>query len=273
MRCVKSRKKGINMKVQYQAVIFDMDGTVLDTGGDLADSLNWALNQTGHKSGYSKSMVTTFFGSGVLVAMTRALACEMGVGQDRLLEIGLEGDTITPRIKAHFGDHEIDRLYQVFKSYYPSHCDIKTGPYPGILDLVGTLKRAGIKTAVVSNKLDEAVGKLAVDYFNGLFDAAIGEKPSVRRKPAPDMTDKALDELEVERQNAVYVGDSEIDMLTAANAGMDCILVDWGFRPRSFLEKKAEEFGHAKEDLTIHLVHEPKEILSLVGISTSEADK
>ena len=266
------RNKGINaegkaMELRYNAVIFDMDGTVLDTGGDLTDSLNWALAQTGHNSCYTKAMVTTFFGSGVAVAVTRALACEMGVGPDRLLEIGLEGDTITPKVKEHFGEEEIDRLYQVFKSYYPSHCAIKTGPYPGIPDLIRDLKDAGVKTAVVSNKFDEAVGKLAADYFKGLFDVAIGEKPSVRRKPAPDMTDKALKELGVDRSHAVYVGDSEIDLLTARNAGTDCISVDWGFRPRKFLEKKAREFMQTGGGLTIRLVHEPAEIAELVGLA------
>ena len=108
-------------------------------------------------------------------------------------------------------------------------------PFPGVIELIRTLKDAGVKVAVVSNKPDPAVQSLCRDYFPDLFDYAVGEKEGVKRKPSPDMVRSALAELGVPAEQAVYIGDSEVDIQTAQNAGLDCICVDWGFRTKKDL--------------------------------------
>ncbi|MBQ8974982.1 MAG: HAD family hydrolase, partial [Oscillospiraceae bacterium] len=122
--------------------------------------------------------------------------------------------------------------------YYPYHCEIKTRPYDGVSDMIRLLRENGIMTAVVSNKMDKSVQALCVKHFDGLVDVAAGEnEPHVKRKPAPDMTKKVMQELGVTPEEAVYIGDSEIDMQTAENSGLKCISVAWGFRTREFLEE------------------------------------
>jgi len=123
-----------------------------------------------------------------------------------------------------------------FQRYYSQHMDVLTKPYPGILELLERLQTAGVKTAVVSNKFDAAVNLLTDKYFGALIGTAVGESEQTPRKPAPDMVFKALERLGADKDSAVLVGDSDIDVLTAANAGMDCIAVTWGFRDRSALE-------------------------------------
>ena len=118
--------------------------------------------------------------------------------------------------------------------YYKAHNAIRTCAYPGIKELLIKLREAGVLTAVVSNKPDNSVTQLAEDYFGGLFDLAIGETEGIARKPAPDMNYLILDKLGVSAEDAVYVGDTEIDIATARNTGMDLIMVSWGFRPVSY---------------------------------------
>jgi phosphoglycolate phosphatase len=132
---------------------------------------------------------------------------------------------------------EIDDIQKIFRPYYKEHCKIKTGPYEGILSLLKTLRKKGVKLAVVSNKQNDAVMELVKDQFEGYFDFVIGEKEGVRRKPAPDMIESCLAELHVNKEEAVYIGDSEIDIQSAKNAKMDCVSVSWGFRKRAFLEQ------------------------------------
>lgn len=232
MKAVESIKKEREFIMAYKAAIFDMDGTTLNTLGDLTVAMNWALEQTGHRHDFDENMVRQFFGSGVKVAVQRALATENGMPQEQLVLIGQEGHEEVDGVD----EAEVERVSEVYKPYYAARCDIKTGPYPGILDLLKDLKVAGVKCAVVSNKPDEAVQKLVEDDFEGLFDVCLGEREGIRRKPAPDMTLWTLEQLGVDRKDAVYIGDSEIDMMTGANSGMDCISVDWGFRSRAFLE-------------------------------------
>lgn len=225
--------------MRYKAAIFDMDGTVLNTIGDLTDSLNYIMEKTGHKHGYTEEDVRQFFGSGVQVAVTRALAIENGIaGYGDLEQVGQPGDAISDKVD----QKEVERIQELFRPWYDDHCAIRTGAYPGISELLKRLRAAGVKTAVVSNKPDPAVQTLAKDYFSGMFDLSIGEQPGIRRKPAPDMTMKALSDLHVTRKEAVYIGDSEIDMQTAKNAGLDCISVAWGFRGRDFLERHHASF-------------------------------
>ena len=132
---------------------------------------------------------------------------------------------------------EVDRVLKVFKPYYADHCQIKTGPFPGILELMQKLRQRGIKLAVVSNKPDEAVQVLVGKLFGKEFDFVLGEKSGIRRKPAPDMTSECVKVLAVPRDKCVYIGDSEIDIQTARNSKMDEIAVTWGFRKVPFLKK------------------------------------
>ena len=217
----------------YKAAIFDMDGTVLNTLEDLTSALNYVLAETGHAHAYGTAQVRQFFGSGVQVALTRVLAIEKGIASyDQLEYVGQDGDAITPRVDAQ----EVSRIQDIFRPYYAAHCAIQTGEYAGISQLLGHLRAAGIQTAVVSNKPDLAVQKLTADYFQGLFDLALGEQPQIRRKPAPDMVLKALKDLGLTPEQAVYIGDSEIDIETAKSAGLDCLSVTWGFRSKTFLQ-------------------------------------
>ena len=198
--------------MKYELVIFDMDGTILNTLEDLADSLNYALKTHGYPQ-RTLEEVRRFVGNGV-----RKLV-ERGVGKD-------------------ISEKELDTLCDTQKQYYSVHCADKTRPYNGIYELLKSLRNAGCQTAVVSNKADYAVQELCKRYFDGLFDAAVGEKPSVLKKPAPDSVNEVLKLLGIDRKAAVYVGDSDVDIQTARNAGMDSIIVDWGFRDRAFLKEK-----------------------------------
>ncbi len=218
----------------YNTAVFDMDGTVLNPLGDLTDAINYAMEKTGHRHDYTQDLVRQFFGSGVTVAIIRALATEQGTAPDDLLQVGTDHDTIS----AHVDSNEVKRIQEIYVPYYAAHCNDKTGPYDRIPEVLRALRDAGVKTAVVSNKPDIAVQTLVNELFDGLFDLSIGEMDGVRRKPAPDMTDKALQKLGcTDKKKAVYIGDSEIDMQTAVNSGLDCISVDWGFRGRKFLEE------------------------------------
>lgn len=236
---------------KYNAVIFDMDGTVLNTLDDLTDALNHALAQTGHAHAYTTADVRNFFGSGVVVAVTRALAIEQGLASyDELEAVGQPGDKVTPQIDAQ----EITRIQDIYKPYYTAHCAVKTGEYDGISAMIRRLREKGVKVAVVSNKPNPAVQDLAADYFPDLFDSVLGEQPQIHRKPAPDMVQKVLRDLGLAPEEAVYVGDSEIDIQTAQNAGLDCISVTWGFRPAEFLKSHGASI----------LVDTPAEIVSVV---------
>lgn len=217
--------------MRYQAAIFDMDGTVLNTLTDLCNGINYALGQCGHRHDFTEKDAALFVGSGIHVAFQRALAMEAGAAPDDLEAIGAGADVAAMGVEIK----EADRLQEVFRPYYSAHCTDMTAPYPGILELLQRLRDAGVKTAVVSNKPDYAVQKITPDYFPGLFDLAMGEHTNVRRKPAPDMVEAALVRLGVEKEAAVYIGDSEIDVQTAANSGLACICVSWGFRGKDFL--------------------------------------
>ena len=216
----------------YRAAVFDMDGTILDTITDLTSSLNEACRKTGHRADFTKDDVRHFFGSGAEVAAQRALAVEKGYS---LREVGALG---VNRRAAEFGVSEeaANAVIAAFAAHYNVHCDDATGPYPGILALLRRLKAAGVQIAVVSNKLDEAVQVLNRVHFEGLFEEAKGERADIRRKPAPDMVFAVLASLGLKPEEAVYIGDTEVDMETARNSGMDCISVSWGFRSREALE-------------------------------------
>lgn len=223
-------------QMKYKAVIFDMDGTVLDTTVDLRNALNHALKANGHQSEYTVDHIKFFFGSGIEVAVKRALAVQNGMNYDELEVIG------TPKDNLSFDKKEVSKVQKEFKKYYLKHCADNTGPYAGILELLEELKKRGLQCAVVSNKPHDAVVKLSEDYFRGAFEYVIGETETIKRKPAPDMLLKIVKDLNIKKEEVLYVGDSEIDILCAKNSGIKCLAVTWGFRSKKFLTEHHPDY-------------------------------
>ena len=216
----------------YKAAIFDMDGTILDTSEDLTAAINYAMGIHGRRHDFKREDGCRLFGSGVHTAIQRALAMEAGMPREELVRIGADENSAVPGIDEDL----VMRILATYQPYYKAHNADLTRPFPGIVDLLRKLRAADVRTAVVSNKPDNSVVQLASDYFDSGFDLAIGEPQGIARKPAPDMNYMILEKLGIRVQDAVYIGDTEIDIATARNTGMDCIMVDWGFRPRSELE-------------------------------------
>ncbi len=214
-----------------KAAIFDMDGTILDTVTDLTHAMNYAMGEAGHRCDFTGQDTRFFFGSGAKVAVRRALFTERGADADALLLVGTDNE---PAESLALMD-ETERITAIFAPRYAAHCNEHTGPYPGIPAAIAALRKAGVRTAVVSNKLDAAVQILVRDLFPGLFDVSVGERPEVRRKPAPDMLNTAMSVLGVSAEDAVYIGDTEIDLATARNSGLPFLCVTWGFRSESYL--------------------------------------
>ena len=209
---------------KINTVIFDMDGTVLNTLDDLTASVNYVLEKFGFP-GRTVEEYRSFFGNGIREAIALALP---------------EG---TP-------DTVIDEMLPIYRKHYDEHCLDKTGPYEGILDLMKNLKERGYKMAIVSNKIDSAVKELNNRFFSEYVDIAIGEKEGIKRKPAPDTVIQALKELGSTKEDAVYVGDSEVDFQTSINSELPCISVLWGFRDKDFLiEIGATTFADKPSDV------------------------
>ena len=214
-----------------KAVIFDMDGTILDTLQDLRGSVNHALKKHGMPERSSKE-IRSFLGNGMAVLIHKSVP----EGTDEKTEAAV--------LEEH-------------KAYYPKHCAEKTKPYPGIEELLNFLHEKGIKTAVVSNKRDSNVKTLVKEYFNGLFDVAVGARDNVERKPSADLVRIALDELGVSEDEAVYVGDSDVDVATAKAAKLKMIAVTWGFRDmKDLTQAGAEIFADDTEELKDLLLKE-----------------
>ncbi|MDO5398174.1 MAG: HAD-IIIA family hydrolase [bacterium] len=208
----------------YKAIIFDLDGTLLNTLEDLKNSVNYALENNGMPA-RSMEEIREFVGNGVANLIRRAVP----KGTEEEAEQNVFAD---------------------FKKHYGVHCEDFTKPYPGINELLNELRAAGIKTAVVSNKLESAVKKLCRKYFGEGISAAAGDVEGRKRKPEPDSVFAVLEEVGVDANEAVYVGDSEVDVLTAENCGMDCISVSWGFRSRETLAKAgAKVIADTVEDI------------------------
>ena len=197
------------MTVNVKAVIWDLDGTLLNTLEDLAASTNAALASCGMPT-HTVDEVRMFVGNGIGKLIERAVPD----GQDN------------PKFQA---------VYDAFVAHYGAHSRDHTKPYDGILPMLDALAAKGVKLAIVSNKIDFAVKALSRDYFGNRMQAAIGDDPSRRRKPAPDSVLEAMRQMGVTREETVYIGDSDVDVETAKNAKMDGIFVDWGFRSRDFL--------------------------------------
>lgn len=194
---------------KYKAIVFDMDGTVLDTLDELTKSLNYVFARHG------------------LSALTQdAIRPCLGFGYDGFIDKAAP-DAPEPLRRT---------MTDEFIAYYSAHCQTTTFPYAGIPQVLGRLKAAGYHMAIVSNKGQGAVSELHDEYFKDYVDFSLGETPMYRKKPAPDMVWEALKRLGCAKDDAIYVGDSEVDKETADNAGLDAALVTWGFRDRDFLE-------------------------------------
>ncbi len=200
----------------YSTVIFDLDGTLLDTLGDLHASVNFALESMDYPE-RSIEEIRRFIGNGVVKLIERSVP----EGTDKASE---------------------KKCLDIFRTHYLVHMKDRTAPYDGIISLLGELKEKGIVTAVVSNKLHSAVAGLCEDYFCGLIDEAIGVSDENERKPAPINVFRAMEHLKSEKAHTIYIGDSEVDVQTAKNAGLECIGVTWGFRDEDELRKSGAEY-------------------------------
>jgi len=200
---------------KYDTVIFDLDGTLLNTLDDLADSVNEALRIHGFPLRTTQE-VRQFVGNGV----GRLMECSVPEGRE---------------------NPKFERCLADFRTHYSGNLQNKTRPYPGIMELLQQLDDQGYRMAVVSNKFDTAVKGLCKTYFGRYIKVAIGESAGVDKKPAPDSVFRALKELGSDAKKAVYVGDSDVDVLTARNAGLPCVGVTWGFRDRELLEQEGAD--------------------------------
>lgn len=208
-------------------LIFDLDGTVLDTLDDLADALNYALRAYGHPV-RGRAEVRRMVGNGIANLVSRGV---------------LEG-------REGVSEEAVEAVLTAFRGYYADHCLDQTRPYAGVPAALEKFKAGGYRLALVSNKADSAVQTLCRQFFPGVFDYVAGEKPGVRRKPAADMVRNALSALGMTVRESVYIGDSEVDVATAQNAGADMIAVTWGFRDREALTAAgATRFADTPEEL------------------------
>lgn len=213
--------------MKTEAIIFDLDGTLLNTLEDLADSTNFALDKLNYPP-HTTEEIKSFVGNGVA----------------KLIERAIPNGRKNP---------DFDKCLNIFKKHYSQNMYNKTKPYDNIINLLTELKRKNYKLAVVSNKFDSAVKELCEKYFPDLIDIAIGENEAmgIKKKPAPDTVLQVLDILKIDSHQAIYVGDSDVDIMTAKNSNMRCISVTWGFRDREFLIKNNAEI----------IIDKPKEII------------
>ena len=215
--------------MKIKAVIWDLDGTLLNTLDDLAASTNAALAQNGLPA-RTTDEVRCFVGSGVRKLIERAVG-EMGEKH--------------PLFEKTLND---------FVAHYAQHSKDCTRPYAGIMDVLDTLSEKGVKHAIVSNKVDFAVKALSKEYFGDRMCSSVGGDPSRAKKPAPDSVWEAMRQLGVTAQETVYVGDSDVDVITARNAGIPCIAVTWGFRSEECLVEAGAQ----------HIARKPEEMLAIL---------
>jgi len=213
-------------------VIFDLDGTLLNTLDDLTAGFNYAISSFGYPE-RTAGEIRSFVGNGIKKAIERALPQKVS-------------------------EDEFNKITECFMDYYQKNMDKQTRPYEGITELLETLDKCGYKLAVVSNKYDAAVKALVNKHFGSYIDIAIGESVNIKRKPEPDGVFEALKELNSAAGNAIYIGDSEVDIQTAKNAGLPCISVLWGFKDKDFLiQNGGGYFAKTPEDI-INIVKEFK---------------
>ncbi|MBQ9545452.1 MAG: HAD-IA family hydrolase [Clostridia bacterium] len=250
-----------NSEKKIKTVLWDLDGTLLDTLDDLTDSVNYVLRKYSLPE-RTKDQVRSF----------------VGVGSAKLIErsTGLE-----------HSDERLEEIHSQYKKYYNAHSAVKTKPYPGITELVKKLKEAGIRSCVVSNKPDVATVWLVRHYFGDLFDFVTGARDGFKHKPAPDIVDFALKTLGADKNSSVFIGDSEIDVLTARNAGTEGIAVSWGFRSEKqlkdagaktvcpdaaslekyLLQNKTENGGEKKMEYVVRTKKAPAETAAIASIN------
>ena len=202
-------EKGWEVQFNYDTYVFDLDGTLLSTLCDLAASCNHALRANGMPE-RTIDEVRRFVGNGV----------------KKLMERAIPGGLDNPLFEKTFAD---------FRQHYMHHNLDTTCPYPGVMEMLESLRSRGKKVAVVSNKFYAATQALCKHFFGDLVDVAIGEREGIRKKPAPDTVNEVLAQMNVGKERAVYIGDSDVDIMTANNCGMPCISVLWGFRDYDFL--------------------------------------
>lgn len=219
-------------------IIFDLDGTLMNTLDDLHDSVSYALRQAGLAPN-PKQDTRRYLGNGVRNLVNRSVEQACPTADEALKE----------------------RVFEIFRAYYVAHSMDKTAPYEGIPEMLKECKKRGFFTAIVSNKLDPAVKDLHKAFFADSIDVAIGETPTVKRKPAPDMVDEAIRQLSllhgrsIEKSECVYMGDSEVDLQTAKNSDLPCIAVSWGFRDRDYLvEQGAKTIIDCPDELFEHIL-------------------
>lgn len=210
-----------------KGIIFDMDGTILNTLKDIEISVNHALML-----------------SGFPIKSEDEIRKAVGNGAKKLIE----------RVLPTQDEETFHKVYDLYQAYYDLHADDHTKPYEGIIDVLNQLKKDGFKLAVVSNKVDYLVKQLNEQVFSSLFDAAIGERKGVPIKPHPDMLFIALNELGLELKDVMFVGDSDTDMLTANQAKIDVVAVTWGFRDEDVLSSYHPRW----------MIHHPKDLLNIV---------
>lgn len=197
--------------MKYHVIIFDLDGTILNTLDDLADSCNFILEKNNFPT-HTKDEIRMFVGNGIPKLIERALP--------------QPSDAQTQQ-----------RVLKEFKEYYNIHAEDKTKPYDGIPELLKELKNLGIKIAVNTNKAEDISKNILAKYFPGLIDIVAGGKEGVHHKPDPAGVNRILSELKIEKSAALYVGDSDVDFMTGTNAGIDVANVSWGFRSKEFLQE------------------------------------
>ena len=213
------------MKTEVNTVLFDLDGTLLDTLQDLTNSTNAAMEKMGFAP-HTLDEVRRFVGNGI----------------GNLIARSIPGGKENPRFAG---------TLEAFKEHYAKHCLDETRAYPGIMELLDILQKRGIRMGIISNKADFAVKSLCEKFFGQQIPVAVGEREGVRRKPAPDAVLAAMEELGSRPEGTLYVGDSDVDIDTARNAGIACVSCTWGFRDQTFLKEHGAE----------NLIHQPQELL------------
>lgn len=215
--------------MSIKAVIWDLDGTLLNTLDDLAASTNAALAQCNLPQ-RTTDEIRRFVGNGLHKLIERAVP-ELGESHPKFQQV-----------------------YDGFVAHYADHSKDHTCPYEGIIETLDSLRARGIQLAIVSNKIDFAVKALSKDYFGDRMMSAVGDDPSRRKKPAPDNVLEAMRQTNVSAQESIYVGDSDVDVFTAKNAGIPCIAVTWGFRSEESLREAGAEF----------IAHVPGDIIKII---------
>ncbi|MCI8332490.1 MAG: HAD-IIIA family hydrolase [Clostridiales bacterium] len=214
--------------MKYECALFDLDGTLLDTLTDLQNSVNAALTQFDFPT-------RTY----------NEIRCFVGHGVKKLIERSLPPYCSAP---------QCEQVFQFFMQHYKHHLADHTKAYDGVLAMLQKLQQANVRVAIVSNKADAAVQDLCQHYFDGLYLLAVGAKENVRKKPYPDAVNQVMQSLSAQPDKTVYIGDSEVDIETAQNAGIRCISVAWGFRT-------SDELSAARAET---IVTTPQEILDLI---------